>query len=570
MNFGSARKLVEKARIGEVLVQMKLVTNEVIEKALKASKEKGLRLGQYLVAEGIVSEIDLAKALATQFSLDFLDAKDVKPEAEALAKLPYKIAREHKVLPFKIVEGILHLIVFDPLNTMSLARVQSHITQDYLLLVSPETHLLQAIERAYSGVNSIENLVQKIVQRKPPATPMGAGVAIGEASQQKKEGSVEGVINRLIEQALIHRASDIHIEPDEDILRIRERVDGLLQEREKLPLDLHAAMVSRLKILANLDISEKRKSQDGQFRHKFGPRTVDFRLSSLPTIKGEKVVLRILDKSNLKVNLESLDLNPQMAEQLKKILHQPYGMILVTGPTGSGKTTSVYSMINHLNSLTRNIVTIEDPVEYRFPLINQVQINTKIEFTFAAALRTILRQDPDIIMLGEIRDRETAEIAVRAALTGHLLISTIHTNDAPSAITRFVDMGIEPFFVSSSMLGIVSQRLVRRLCSQCKVPVEKINPDTPDFLVDFVKAGGHYYQAKGCEQCFGFGYSGRSAIFEILVPNDEIRAAITHGATSEKIIPLARKIGYQTMFEDGIAKVKSGVTTVDEVLRVVV
>ncbi len=565
-----ARKLVEKARIGEVLIQMGFLGEKELEASLKAARDKGLRLGQYLVAEGIVSEYDLAKALAQQFEVKFVDAKSIRPTPEALEQIPYKVAKEHKILPLSLQNGVLQLLVFDPLNTLNIGHVRSYLKYDFEILVSPETHLVQAIDQAYSAGNvQIESMVQNIIKKRPILTKERLQ-GEGAEHSQKEPGSVEAVINKLIEQALTMRSSDIHVEPDEDVLRIRERIDGILQERGQFPLDIHPAIVSRLKILANLDIAEKRKSQDGQFRHQFGSKVVDFRVSTLPTVKGEKVVLRILDKSNLKVNLDALDFTSLMAKNVRKILGQPYGIFLVTGPTGSGKTTTVYSMLNFLNTIDRNIITVEDPVEYRFRLINQVQVNPKIDFTFASALRTILRQDPDVIMIGEIRDRETAEIAVRAALTGHLVISTLHTNDAISSVTRLIDMGIEPFLVSSSLQGVLAQRLVRRLCPDCKEThiasqEERQSLIGQEQIVDFE---GKYYTPKGCEKCFQTGFVGRSAIFELFTPNSEIRAAIAQNKNSDELHPLARKSGYSTMYEDGIRKVRSGVTTLEEVLRV--
>lgn len=565
--MSAARKLIEKARIGEVLVQMGVLNSEEIETALKNAKEKGVRLGQWLVAEGRVSETTLAKGLAIQFALQYIDPKDVHPQKEALEQIPYKIAKENKILPIELKGNLLKVVVYDPLNAMNISKMNQYTQCEFEILVSPETHLVQAIEKSYSSAGHINDLVQEIVKKKNSVPTVN--VTSEEVSMTKKEGSVEALINRIIEQAILHHASDIHVEPDEQHIRIRERIDGLLMERSKFPIDIHSSMISRLKIMANLDIAEKRQAQDGKFRQKIGPKMIDFRISTLPTVKGEKVVLRILDKSNLKINLNDLGLNPHMNRELMNVLAQPYGIILVSGPTGSGKTTTVYSMLNYLNTVERNIITVEDPVEYQFPIINQVQVNQKVNLTFASVLRNILRQDPDVIMVGEIRDKETAEIAIRAALTGHLVISTIHTNNALTSVSRLVDMGIEPFLISSSLLAVISQRLVRKWCLHCRNIQTEVPIDAPAILKEIIQSTGSFYKASGCPKCNQTGYSGRAGVFELLVPTEEIRAAINDQSSPEALLPLARKNGFITMYEDGVERVKNGLTAIEEILRVI-
>ncbi|MBT4760253.1 MAG: Flp pilus assembly complex ATPase component TadA [Bdellovibrionaceae bacterium] len=558
---GSKKKLLKRRiPIGTICVELGLITQDALEDALDQSKEQGVRLGSYLTKEQILTENELSQALAKQFELEFIDLKGVVPDPKAIKQLPIKIAQQYTILPFDIENDVLKIAVADPLNVLNMSKIRKLILMEYKIYVASSsqiTSILQNSSLTISNQSSSENETSSIGNLFKKAS---AGI------EKEHIGQIEALVNRIIEQALSHQASDIHIEPQEDVLQIRERIDGILEKSLELPISHHAAVISRIKILSQLDIAEKRSPQDGHFMHTFGDKTIDLRISTMPTVKGEKIVMRILDKSKMKLDFFELGLNTQQSDQVKHLLHNPYGIILVTGPTGSGKTTSVYSMINYLNSVEKNIITVEDPVEYQIKMINQVQVNPKINLGFSTILKNILRQDPDIIMVGEIRDRETAEIAVRAALTGHLVISTIHTNDALSAVNRLMDIGIDPFLISSSLVGIISQRLVRRLCDHCKKELTSDEKQHP--LLEEQELENHkIYKEVGCEKCYNSGYTGREGIYEIFVPNKEARSAINSGQTSQDLEKIVKKTNFKTMRNNGIEKIVSGTTTIDEVIR---
>ncbi len=541
--------------IGEVLMSLGFVTQEQINEAVKQANSTKVRMGEFLVSSGVITENELFEGVAKQFDLEFNDLRGFKPSADALSYVPHSLATQQTILPLKVENDILQIALFDPLNLLLIAHLDKKLSIDYELVVSPESTLRHTIKNAY-----VSSTAQDKFKSKAPTHSKGT-------HESESPGEIETLVNSILEQAIGHQASDIHFEPQENEIQIRERIDGILEKSISLSIDLHPALISRLKILGNLNIAENRVPQDGRFVHKIGKRNVDFRISTLPTIKGEKVVLRILDKGNMKIGLSNLGLNETQVQQIRGLLSHPYGIILVCGPTGSGKTTTVYSMLNHLNSLEKNIVTIEDPVEYQFDVINQVQLSHKTGVHFSSILKNVLRQDPDIIMIGEIRDQETAEIAIRAALTGHLVISTLHTNDSSTAVSRLIDMGVEPFLISSSLLGVVAQRLVRKLCKHCTTvrttPEDEDSPLALKILEDTHKL----FISKGCEKCYNSGYMGREGVYEILVPNKEIRMAITEGTSAQEITDIVHSSGFTSMREEAVRKAKLGVTSPEEVLK---
>ncbi len=572
----SLDKLQARRRIGDVLVEMGSVTTAQIDEVMKLSQPGGPRLGTLLVKQGVITQAQLAAGLSVQFDLDYLDLENIVPTTEALACLPENIAKDQVVLPISIDKNILTLAVYDPLNVINIQTVSRMTKFELNVKVSQEDQLKKAIETAYGGKSDrLANMVKELTKdssKQKAATPaQSSNPSVVLTEKNTGSGpSIEGLVNMILSKAISDGASDIHIEPDEAFLRVRQRMDGILREESTIPLELALPLISRLKILAGLDFAEKRNPQDGRFRLNINQRSIDLRISTLPTLRGEKVVLRILDKGNLNVKLDDVGFSPNNLVKLKQVLAAPFGIIFVTGPTGSGKSTTVYSMLNHLNSIEKNIITVEDPVEYQFNLINQVQVQPKIGFTFASVLRSILRQDPDIIMVGEIRDRETAEITIRAALTGHLVITTLHTNNSVSTIMRLIDMGIEPSLISSSLLGIVSQRLVRKLCPLCKKP-------GPIDVLDHLQLGSssisdeeQIFHPVGCKSCLGLGMKGRAPVFEILIPDETIRRAILTKQSEDQIRSHLDQIEFTSMREDGVQKILSGVTTPAEVIKATV
>ncbi len=579
------KKQVERKPLGQILVENGVITQADTEKILKKAALRQQRFGRVLVADGHATEVQLAEALAIQYGYSFENLGNAVSTPEALAFIPGKIARQYSVLPLKVQSGVLIVAVFDPVNVIDLDAVRKFLNRDFQVVVAPESELKRAIEKNYSvketSLEEIGRQLSKEVIRermndldrgmKAPEAPRNgpSRPAPGLSISPSREAtvSVESLVSGLIEEAVARSASDIHIEPMDEFVRVRQRIDGVLRDAGTLPKELHGVVIARLKVLGNIDIAEKRKSQDGSFQHRWGARTVDIRLSTLPIIQGEKAVLRILDKSMLKLSLDSLGLDAALAEELRSLTLKPHGIMLVTGPTGCGKTTTLYSLMGLINNEQKNIISIEDPIEYKIDGINQVQVHAKAGTTFATALRSILRQDPDVIIVGEIRDRETAEIAIRAALTGHLVISTLHTNSAVSTIVRLSDMGVEPFLISSALLGIISQRLVRVLCPHCKIkgPVEEVSKKLLGQTVSIEEC--YLPDPNGCVHCKGLGFVGRHAIFELLNPGVELRRAIADKKSEDEILAIMKAVGFLSMRDRGIEKVKSGSTTIDEVLK---
>jgi type IV pilus assembly protein PilB len=552
----------KKKMLGEMLIAAGLLTPEQLENALQEQKNKGGRIGTLLKTLKYVTEEEIIKVLGSQMGIPHLSLENIMIDQDILKEIPETTARRFQVFPISKRGKILTLAMADPLNVFAIDDIKKMTDLEVQAVVSTENDIARTIERFY-GINSSLHEALKDVQ--PQFQTLNDLDGKTRLDNLVEDAPVIKLVNSIILQAVQEGASDIHIEPDNDTIRIRFRVDGLLREVMQSTKNLHAGLCSRVKVMASLDISEKRISQDGRIQMALGGKEIDIRVNTLPTIFGEKIVLRILDKGTLFLSMEALGFSAAGLGKFSKLLKMPYGLILVTGPTGSGKTTTLYAALNQINSMDKNIVTIEDPVEYQLKRINQVQVNTKAGVLFSTGLRNILRQDPDIVMVGEIRDKETAAIAVQAALTGHLVLSTLHTNDASSSIARLMDMGIEPFLISSAILGILAQRLVRKVCAQCK---EDFSPP-PEVIKEFhLSSDASFMRGKGCSACRQTGYKGRTGIYELLQMDDPIRRLIISKTISSEISSLAKKSGMENMRQHGLAKVLAGETTLEEVLRV--
>ncbi len=542
---------IRRKRLGQILVESGLLSEEQLKQALEHAKKHNIRLGEALIQLNYVSEEDILKAISHQLGIPYIEVGNMIFDPEVVTLLPENFSKKNKVIPLFLVEDTLTVAVADPLNIYLIDDISSMTGKKVNIVVSSAKDIEQALENFYAK-GDLELLEE---------TPKGK-------ESEAIDKPVIKIVNNILLQASKLDASDIHLEPGKSKLRIRFRIDGILREQSfNIPLSLNAAVISRIKILANMDIAEKRTPQDGRIQLKLGTKDYDIRVSTLPTIFGEKIVMRLLDKSSSSVGIEYLGLSSRDMNILKRLIKQTSGIILVTGPTGSGKTTTLYSVLKELNSEDKNIITVEDPVEYQFDNINQVQVNPQAGITFANGLRAILRQDPDIIMVGEIRDRETAEIAIQAALTGHLVLSTLHTNDASATISRLVEMDIEPFLIASSVRAIIGQRLVRKICPKCAQQY-KAREDEKTVLNIPLSQDLILKKGKGCDFCSKTGYKGRTGIYEILVTTPEIRKMIVAQKTPDEIIKFAQKQGYKTMRQDGFEKVLKGITTLEEVLRV--
>ncbi len=532
------------------------------------SKEDDRVFGETLVQRGILTREDLARAWAELMWIPFWPQLEVKGiDGQVISQIPIHFARKHHLVPVKQENGDLWVAIADPLGLEPLDALRVRTGMRIRPVISLREEILRTINRVYhESADSAEQVLADLEE-------VGAGRPLAELEESEDllESSADApvikLVNTILSEAVRVRASDIHIEPYQKELKIRYRVDGVLYTSITPSRHLHSAIVSRIKVMAKMNIAEKRLPQDGRIRLKVADRDFDIRVSTLPTSFGERVVLRLLDKTSVLLGLEEVGLTPEQMDLFERLIAAPNGIILVTGPTGSGKTTTLYAALNRINSPDKNIITIEDPVEYQLPGIGQIQVNNKIGLTFAKGLRSIVRQDPDVILVGEIRDTETAEISIHAALTGHLVFSTLHTNDAAGAITRLIDMGIEPFLVSSSVNAILAQRLVRVICPKCKEPY-KPNMRT---LKELGVQGDEeviLYRGKGCEACLNTGYRGRTGIFEFLVVDDNLRGLILQTSDAATIKRAAIKSGMRTLREDGIRKVRMGITTIEEVLRV--
>jgi type IV pilus assembly protein PilB len=575
---------VKRKMLGEMLVSGGMIKEEQLNRALEEQKKRGGKLGEVLVDLGFISEHNIATFLGRQLHIPFIEIDKQLVDVESVRLIPADMARRLMAIPLYRDKEALVVAMADPLNIFGLDDIRKAAGREIHQVVATRTDIQKAIDR-YSGMHqTIETATMDFTGGTASAVAEGAEMPIIAA----EDAPVVKLVSMVIAQAIMDRASDIHIDPEGKNIKVRYRIDGVLSEVRTLPREMHGPIVSRIKIMANMDIAEKRVPQDGRFQARIthtdsgpivtavfqertvlrmdGETTVDVRVSTLPVIQGETVVMRILDRSQVIMSLDGLNFTPEMLERYRKLIARPYGMILVTGPTGSGKTTTLYASINTIDRKANNLVTVEDPVEYQIMGVNQVQVNAKAGVTFSSGLRSILRQDPDIIMVGEIRDRETAEIAIHAALTGHLVFATLHTNDAAGAATRLIDMGIEPFLIASSTIGILAQRLARRVCDRCKKPSKA----TPELLKSLGIANGDvtFYHGEGCPVCKNTGYKGRVGIFELMEMNEAIRNLIIAKAASTSIKSAAAQTGFKTLRQEGLIRAASGVTTVEEVLRV--
>ena len=600
------------AKLGQLLIASNIITEEQLREALNVQKKNGGRLGTNLVTLGFITEDKLVAFLSKQYGVPAINLSEYKIDQSILKLISADIAKKYLIMPVARVGATLTIAMADPSNVFAIDDVKFMTGYNVEVVVSSESAIINTISSYYLGKG--ENMLETSVDASPATLQakdytfsdddltgnqsfddsgldeapsvdvddfdkiVGSALDNVDVLEEREdtevvrdvEAPIVKLVNGIFVNAIKSGASDIHIEPYENSLRVRYRVDGVMYTVMNLPIKIRAALTSRVKIMSKLDIAERRLPQDGRIKLKLGKkREIDFRVSTLPCLFGEKTVLRILDKANLQVDLTKLGFEEAALRDFMGALDKPYGMILVTGPTGSGKTTTLYSALNHLNKPDTNIMTAEDPVEYNFMGINQVQVKEEIGLTFASALRSFLRQDPDIIMVGEIRDFETAEIGVKAALTGHLVLSTLHTNDAPSTISRLLNMGIEPFLVSSSVILMVAQRLARKLCLQCRE--EEKAPESALIKIGFSEEEAKTvkcYRSKGCPACNNSGYKGRIALYEVMLVKDEIKELILEGASSAELKKTAVRLGMKTLRMSGLTKVAEGVTSMEEVLRV--
>lgn len=543
--------------IGEILVEMGLITKEQLKDALKYQRTegKGKKIGEILIAKGYINEKDFLTALGKQFDLPVVSFDQMHPTKEAMQLIGQSVCIEYKIIPLEANETSIKIAISDPLDVYSLDNVRFMVNRDVEVVLALHSDIEKAIDTYYKA----EEIPQPLEEELPEAT----------VEEEGDDAPVIRLVNLIITEAVRANASDIHIDPMKDRVRIRYRIDGVCIETESPPKRLQNALLSRVKLMAKMDIAEKRRPQDGKIEFTVDNRALDLRVASLPTNNGESIVLRILDKEKGLVSLEDLGFYYSEYQKLKQLLKRPNGIVLVSGPTGSGKTTTLYAALKEMNKPTVKIITAENPIEYVIDGINQSQVEPKIGLTFARIIRAMLRQAPNIILVGEIRDVETAETAIQASLTGHLVFSTIHTNDAPSALTRLIDMGIKPFLVASSINGILAQRLVRILCNNCKQPY---TPEPFELKMIGIKPedieGKTIYKPVGCSICKGTGYKGRKGIFELLVMDEELREMAFRRATAQELREAAKSKGMCTLLEDGVRKILDGLTSIPEVLNV--
>jgi len=556
-------------KLGEILVREGLITQDQLKKAVLDQKGSGMRLGYTLVKLGFIEETEVTKMLARQYRMPAVDLSRFEVDPKILKLLPPDIAIRHTVLPLKREGRTLTIAIADPNNVTAIEDIKFITRCDVFPVIAGEYTLRNAIDRYYQQSDAqLQSLLRSVEAAEDLEVVEESADEDVKAQDLADDAPVVKLINGLLTDAVKRGASDIHIEPFEHEMRVRYRVDGALQEVMKPPVKMRAALTSRVKIMASLNIAERRVPQDGRIKLKMGVRVIDFRVSTLPVLFGEKIVLRILDKGNLTLDLKKFGFEVKAEQELLKAILNPYGMVLVTGPTGSGKTTTLYSALSTINTIEVNIMTAEDPVEYNLMGINQVLVKNDVGMTFAAALKAFLRQDPNIIMVGEIRDMETGSIAIKAALTGHLVLSTLHTNDAPSTVTRMIDMGIEPFNVASAVNLIVAQRLVRRICSGCKAEHKYTDDELHALSIPLAEAAKlTFFKGQGCDTCGGTGYKGRQGLYEVMSMTSNLRRLVLKGGSTEEIQQQAVKDGMLTLRMDGMLKVKKGVTTLEEVVK---
>jgi len=567
MNEDVKSRKFQRTRIGEILVEDGFITRTQLIDAIEESRQKKIRLGKLLVKKRLVPPRALAIALAKQNQLGYLDLSHHDIDPQVIRLVSEELSRKHTLIPVDLMGNSLLVAFADPANVIVADDIKLRTKKDVIPLVSLKKDIEEAIDKFYGkGIDAIQAMIDDISDED---------IQYVEPDEPEEDSTLEGVndapvirlVNVIVSEAIRSGASDIHVEPSERKLRVRYRIDGVLKEMPPPPKRLQNAILSRVKIMSDLDISERRRPQDGRFKVFTNGRNVDFRVSCLPTVFGEKIVMRLLDKSNLMLDLMQLGFEKPSLDLFIKAIHRPYGLVLVTGPTGSGKSTTLYSALSTINDPKKNIITVEDPVEYVVEGINQVQARQEIGLTFAAGLRSILRQDPDVVMIGEIRDLETAEICVKAALTGHLVFSTLHTNDAAGSVGRLTNMGVEPYLITASLILVVAQRLARRICDRCKVA---FRPE-PELLARLgLNPEEHketqFFRGQGCEQCSGTGYRGRLGLYEVMAVDEPIGKCIIRGTPTSDLKKEARKRGMLTLRDSGIQKVLQGRTTIEEVL----
>ena len=562
------------SRLGELLVGNNLITKDQLKQALAEQKAAGgqLRLGSILIRDSLITEGDLTSFLSKQYGVPTINLADYDVDAQVIKIIPPEIAHKYQIVPVNRAGSTLIIAMSDPSNIFAIDDIKFMTGYNVEVVVVAESSIKAAIDKLYDQSASLADVMNDLEMDDLEVVGEENDVDLSSLERATEDAPVVKLVNLILTDAIKKKASDIHVEPYERSFRVRYRIDGILYEVMKPPLKLKNAITSRIKIMSELDIAERRLPQDGRIKIKLGGgKDMDFRVSVLPTLFGEKIVMRLLDKSNLQLDMTKLGYEPEALASFQREIHKPFGMVLVTGPTGSGKTVSLYSALSELNKVTENISTAEDPVEFNFAGINQVQMHEDIGLNFAAALRAFLRQDPDIIMIGEIRDFETAEIGVKAALTGHMVLSTLHTNDAPSTINRLLNMGIEPFLVASAVNLITAQRLARRVCQECRtveeIPVQALidagvpAADAPEVVC---------YRGVGCPKCNGTGYKGRVGFYQVMPMLEPIRELILNGANTAEIKRETMRLGIKTMRQSGLTKLAEGVTSFEEVLRVTV
>lgn len=565
---------MQSDRLGEILVKNNLINRDQLRKAIEEQKLSGsqLRLGTILINQKLLTEEQLTSFLSKQYGVPSVNLADYEIDPTVIKIIPSEVVQKYQLLPVNRAGATLIIAVSDPSNLFAIEDIKFMTGYNIEMVVASERDIKASIDKYYDQSASLLDVMSDLDVEDFEIVGDEEQIDVGSLERATEDAPVVKMVNAILQDAIRKKASDIHIEPYEKLFRVRFRIDGVLYEIMKPPLKLKNAITSRIKIMAELDIAERRLPQDGRIKIKLGGgKDMDFRVSCLPTLFGEKIVMRLLDKGNLQTDLTKLGYEPEALAHFMHEIHKPFGMVLVTGPTGSGKTVSLYSAISELNKVSENISTAEDPVEFNFAGINQVQMHEDIGLNFSTALRSFLRQDPDIIMIGEIRDFETAEIAIKAALTGHMVLSTLHTNDAPATINRLLNMGIEPFLVASAVNLITAQRLARRVCGECKqpedIPVQALIDAgvSPDEASSYVCMRG-----KGCPACNNTGYKGRVGFYQVMPMREEIKELILNGANTAEIKRESMRIGIKTMRQSGLTKLKEGVTSFEEVLRVTV
>ena len=551
-------------KIGDLLVRRGSVTQSQVSEAILQQSASGKRLGTLLVELGALDELELARTLAEQRGFRLADLRHETPDDAAIALLPESVARAHTALPMRVKDTELEVAMADPLDRNAVAEIKGSTERNVIPLIAPASDLHRAIERSYRALSAVERHVEAFLATEAITSPTFTPDATAADS-----APVVQVLNLIITQAARDRASDVHIEPQDSRVRIRYRIDGALHDVLALPSNMGPAVVSRLKVLADMNIVERRKPQDGQIAMEVEGRPLDIRVATTSTIWGEKAVLRLLDKSRTLFRLNELGMEPETHQRFSRLIHAPFGMVICAGPTGSGKTTTLYASVSEINQSELNVMTVEDPVEYILPSVNQIQIHDQGGISFASGLKAILRQDPDVILVGEMRDVETARIGIQSALTGHLVLTSLHATDAAGALQRFIDMEIEPFLVASSVLAVVGQRLVRRICRFCKVPY---TPSVEEHRY-YVQAGGPYKQefwrGEGCNFCFGTGYEDRMGVYELLEITEEVKRLLMRKAPHDELRALAVSEGMRTLQDAGVRLVADDVTTISELVRAI-